>query len=112
MLNEIAVLPALLAPSAPGATKLDSPPSIRLRSQRLVSAMACPDFRKLQQETEANRRQLGEFHVKKLPHWQRDGEAVCMVRSKQQAILRAQELMDWHSTSCQECMRSAQREES
>ena len=60
--------------------------------------MACPNYKKLQQECETNRRQLGEFHLKKIPNWQRDYKTLCLVRGKQKAIFKAQEMMDWHST--------------
>jgi hypothetical protein len=67
--------------------------------------MACPNYQKLQKECAADRKLLAEFHVKKLPHWQRDSTLMSTVRAKQQAILRAQELMEWHSTNCPECLR-------
>lgn len=69
--------------------------------------MACPNFNKLQQECETHRRQLSEFHLKKIRNWWREDETVCLVRGKQKAILEAQELMDWHSANCEECKRSA-----
>ena len=39
--------------------------------------------------------------------WQRDGKTLWLVRGKQTAILETQELMDRHSTNCEECQRSA-----
>ena len=69
--------------------------------------MACPNYKKLRQECETHRRQLSEFHLMKIPNWQRHDETVCLVRGKQKAIVEAQELMDWHSTNCEECKRSA-----
>ena len=69
------------------------------RSLHLVKVMACPDYKKLQQECETYRRQLGEFHLMKFPNWQRDDKTLWMVRGKQKAIMEAQELMDWHSTN-------------
>jgi hypothetical protein len=72
--------------------------------------MACPNYKKLRQECETHRRQLSEFHLMKIPNWQRHDETVCLVRGKQKAILKAQELMDWHSTNCEECSWSDSRE--
>ena len=69
--------------------------------------MACPNYKKLQQECETHRRQLSEFHLKKIPNWQRNDETLHLVRGKQKAILEAQEMMDRHSTDCEECKRSA-----
>jgi hypothetical protein len=55
--------------------------------------MACQSYKKLQSECEAHRKLLADFHAKKQPHWQRDSTTKFMVRSKQEAILKAQELM-------------------
>jgi hypothetical protein len=54
--------------------------------------MPCPNYKKLQQECETHRRQLGEFHLKKIPNWQRDEKTLWLVRGKQKAILEAQEI--------------------
>ena len=69
--------------------------------------MACANYNKLQQECETYRRQLGKFHLMKSRGWRRDGKTLWSVRGKQKAILETQELMDWHSTNCEECNRSA-----
>jgi hypothetical protein len=69
--------------------------------------MACLSYKKLQQECDTYRKQLGEFHFMKIPNWQQDDKILWLVRGKQKAILDAQELMDWHSTHCEECKRAA-----
>jgi hypothetical protein len=103
--------PLRRGPRSAGATKHEAVPIYHvaavIRSLHLVSAMACPNCKKRKQECETHRRQLGEFQLKKIPNWQRDDKTVCLVRGKQKAILEAQELMDWHSTNCEECKRSA-----
>jgi hypothetical protein len=78
-----------------------------IKSLHLVKVMACPNYKKLQQECETYRRQLGEFHLMKSRDWQRDGKTLWFVRGKQKAILETQELMDWHSANCEECNQSA-----
>jgi hypothetical protein len=103
--------PVSRGPRSAGATKHEAVPIYHvaavIRSLHLVSVMACPNYKKLQQECETHRRQLGEFHLKKIPNWQRDDKTLLWVRGKQKAILEAQELMDWHSTNCEDCKRSA-----
>jgi hypothetical protein len=78
-------------PRSADATKHEAVPihhvAAVIRSLHLATVMACPNYKKLQQECETYRRQLGEFHLMKFPNWQRDDKTLWLVRGKAEGDL-------------------------